>query len=146
MGELLRQFLKHGFVGSIAFLVDFSIMVVLHEYLHIDPLIASMLSFIVSVIVSYWGSMKWVFMRRDDISRRREFAVYMVLSGIGLVLNSGCMWVGERLLNLVGIDWTQGAYYMYIKVAATVVVTFYNFFSRRRWLDSNDPLASGYDD
>ncbi len=145
MGELIKQFLKHGLVGSIAFLVDFSIMVCMHENLGVGPLIASAFSFTVSVIVSYWGSMKWVFSRRDDMTRRREFGIYMVLSALGLVLNSVCMWIGERVLNFAGIDWTHGIYYMLVKVLATVVVTFYNFFSRRRWLDSHDPLSPDYD-
>ena len=28
---------------------------------------------------------------------------------------------------------------MVIKVLATFIVTFYNFFSRRRWLDASNP-------
>ena len=146
MGELLRQFLKHGVVGSVAFVVDFALMVILHERLGMDPLRASVLSFLASVVVSYWGSMKWVFSRRDDISRKREFLVFMALSFVGLLLNSACMWLGECLLGLCGIDWTQGIYYMIVKVLATFVVTFYNFFSRRIFLDSHNPYSPSYDE
>ncbi len=146
MRELVKQFLKHGVVGSVAFLVDFALMVILHERLGMDPLAASVVSYVASVVVSYWGSMKWVFSRRDDMSRRKEFVIYMVLSLIGLLLNSACMWLGERSLALAGIDWSHEAHYMAVKVLATFVVTFYNFFSRRRWLDSHDPAHPDYDD
>lgn len=139
MVDLVRQFMKHSVVGMIAFAVDFAVMVALHEFLGVDPLIASAISFIVSVIVSYVGSMKWVFVARDDLSRRRQFVVYMVLSAIGLVLNSLCMMAGEWILDMQGIDWSDGIWYMVIKVLATFIVTFYNFFSRRRWLDASNP-------
>ena len=146
MRDLVRQFLRHGVVGSVAFLVDFSVMVLLHETLGMDPLVASIISFTISVIVSYWGSMKWVFARRDDMSRRKEFAIYMVLSFIGLVLNSICMWIGQQLLLMRGIDWAHSNLYMVVKVLATFIVTFYNFFSCRRWLDAGNPNAPGSSD
>lgn len=146
MHELIRQFVRHGIVGSVAFLVDFSLMVFFHEVLGWDPLVASAFSFVASVIVSYWGSMKWVFARRDDMSRRKEFVIYMVLSLIGLILNSLCMWIGQQALALRGIDWSDGIYYMVVKVVATFIVTFYNFFSRRRWLDAGNPNAPGSSD
>ena len=47
MRDLVRQFLRHGVVGSVAFLVDFSVMVLLHETLGMDPLVASIISIII---------------------------------------------------------------------------------------------------
>ena len=93
MHDLIKQFLKHSVVGSVAFLVD--------------------------------------------LSRRKEFVVFMVLSLIGLMLNSLCMWVGQEILRSQGINWVEGVYYMVVKILATAIVTFYNFFSRRYWLDAS---------
>ena len=137
MRDLLRQFMKHSVVGSIAFLVDFALLVATVETLGWGPLVASIFSYLVSVAVSYYGSMRFVFESRDDLSRRKEFAIYMVLSLIGLALNSICMWAGQEILRSQGIDWARGVYYMVVKVVATFIVTFYNFFSRRRWLDAS---------
>lgn len=142
MVDLIKQFMRHSAVGMVAFIVDFLLMVALKELLGLDPLLASTISFVVSVIVSYEGSMRWVFVARDDISRRRQFVVYMVLSAIGLLLNSACMLLGQQILQFQGIDWSDDFWYMVIKVLATFAVTFYNFFSRRRWLDASNPRFS----
>lgn len=137
MHDLIKQFLKHSVVGSVAFLVDFALLVATVETLHWNPLPASVFSYLVSGVVSYLGSMKFVFESRDDLSRRKEFVVFMVLSLIGLMLNSLCMWVGQEILRSQGINWVEGVYYMIVKVLATAIVTFYNFFSRRYWLDAS---------
>ena len=142
MVDLIKQFMRHSAVGMVAFIVDFLLMVALKELLGLDPLLASTISFVVSVIVSYEGSMRWVFVAREDISRRRQFVVYMVLSAIGLLLNSACMLLGQQILQFQGIDWSDDFWYMVIKVLATFAVTFYNFFSRRRWLDASNPRFS----
>ena len=37
--------------------------------------------------------MRFVFKRKDDMSRRREFIIFVVLSVIGLVINDVFMWL-----------------------------------------------------
>ena len=72
--------------------------------------------------------MRFVFTHRDDLSRRREFAIFVVLSLIGLGLNQLIMWGGTTAL---GERW-----YVLAKVAATGIVMLWNFFSRKHWLDA----------
>jgi hypothetical protein len=69
-----------------------------------------------------------VFVHREGLSRTREFIIFVTLSVIGLGLNEAIMWLGGRL---VGDGW-----YMLTKVVATALVMFWNFFSRKRWLDA----------
>ena len=66
--------------------------------------------------------------RGVDSVQSREFAIFVVLSVIGLGLNEVIMWLGGRI---VGDEW-----YMLTKVVATALVMFWNFFSRKRWLDA----------
>jgi putative flippase GtrA len=134
MKRLVRQFLKFGVVGSIAFLIDYGILMLLNVGLGVHAVIAAAVSFIVSVVFNYFASMRYVFTHRDDLTKAREFVIFVVLSVIGLVLNEICMAIGISYLGdtpfLVTVT----------KVLATLVVTIWNFISRSRWLDAGDSL------
>ena len=54
----------------------------------------------------------------------------MVLSVIGLGLNNICMWTGVELL---------GIHYMITKIGATVIVSVWNFVTRKIFLDAGEP-------
>lgn len=133
---LFGQFLKFGVVGAIAFAIDFGTMVALHELLGLNPIVAAAISFSVSVIFNYAASMRYVFTRRDDLSRQKELIVFVALSVIGLVINELIMWLGQEAFTATGIDYANGPYYMGVKILATAVVMLWNFFSRKKWLDA----------
>lgn len=128
MGKLIEQFLKFGVVGVVATVIDFGIMIALTEWVGWDPVLSAGISFVVSLIFNYLASMRFVFIHRDDLSRSREMAIFVVLSLVGLAINEGLMWLGVNALALN---------YVLVKVAATCVVMLWNFASRKRWLDAS---------
>lgn len=136
MKKLFAQFAKFGIVGIIAFVIDYGLMVLLTEAFGINYLISATISFTVSVIFNYVASMRYVFTHKEGMSRRREFIIFVVLSVIGLGLNNALMWLGTGLL---------GISYLITKLAATAVVTIYNFVTRKKFLDAGDsrPAAEG---
>ena len=82
--------------------------------------------------------MRFVFTHREDLSKTREFTIFVILSVIGLAINEVCMVAGQVAFEGVGVDYAHGPYYMFVKVIATAVVMFWNFFSRKKWLDAGD--------
>ena len=122
MKKLIAQFMKFGVVGVIAFIIDFGVMVFLTEVFAVPYLISTTIAFTVSVIFNYVASMRYVFVRKDDMSRRREFIIFVLLSVIGLVLNDVFMWL---LVDFFFID------YRISKIITTVLVAIWNFVSRR---------------
>lgn len=128
MGKLIEQFLKFGVVGVVATVIDFGIMIALTEWVGWDPVLSAGISFVVSLVFNYLASMRFVFIHRDDLSRSREMAIFVVLSLVGLAINEGLMWLGVNALALN---------YVLVKVAATCVVMLWNFASRKRWLDAS---------
>lgn len=126
---LAEQFLKFGVVGTIAFAIDFGIMVLLTEAFGIEPVVAATVSFCVSVIFNYAASMRYVFARRDDMGRARELTTFVALSVVGLGINDALMLLGTETLQ-----WD----YRLVKVAATAVVTVWNFGSRKVFLEQRD--------
>ena len=129
MKQLIAQFAKFGVVGVIAFVIDYGLLVLLTEVFGVNYLISATISFIVSVIFNYVASMRYVFTHKEDMSRRREFIIFVVLSVIGLIINDAMMWAGVDLL---------GVSYLLVKIVATVVVAIWNFITRKIFLDAGD--------
>lgn len=128
MKKLIAQFMKFGVVGVIAFIIDFGVMVFLTEVFAVPYLISTTIAFTVSVIFNYVASMRYVFVRKDDMSRRREFIIFVLLSVIGLVLNDVFMWL---LVDFFFID------YRISKIITTVLVAIWNFLSRKIFLEDH---------
>lgn len=142
MKKLIAQFLKFGVVGVIAFFIDYGVLMLLNQVFGMDSVFASAISFTVSVVFNYVASMKYVFTHRDDLDKRAEFVIFVVLSVIGLLINMACMWGGKALFEAQGIDYEHSAIYVTgVKIFATAVVMFWNFFSRKKWLDAGDQPA-----
>lgn len=122
-----RQFLKFALVGFASLAVEYLFLGYFLQALSMDYLLATTIAFIISIVVNYILSMKYVFSHKEDMSRKREFTIFAVLSAIGLGLNDLYMFIGVSLLN-VGT--------MTMKLISTFFVTWYNYFSRRKFLDA----------
>lgn len=122
-----RQFLKFALVGFASLAVEYLFLGYFLQALSMDYLLATTIAFIISIVVNYILSMKYVFSHKKDMSRKREFTIFAVLSAIGLGLNDLYMFIGVSLLN-VGT--------MAMKLISTFFVTWYNYFSRRKFLDA----------
>lgn len=129
MKKLIAQFMKFGIVGVIAFVIDYGFMVLLTEVFGVPYLISTTVSFIISVIFNYFASMWFVFKRKDDMSRRREFIIFVVLSVIGLVINDVFMWL---MVDFLFID------YRISKIVVTFIVAVWNFVTRKIFLEAKE--------
>lgn len=150
MKKLLEQILRFGVVGAVCFLIDYLtglavVNLVLHFSLFgessftVGSQIGAALGFVISVIANYILSFKFVFTRKEDMDRRAEFVIFLILSLIGLGINqlmigiatgpvySGSVWLQER----VGYS----LMYTAAKVLATAVVMVYNFVTRKLFLE-----------
>lgn len=126
--ENTKQFGKFAIVGLTSLAVDYALLMFLVEACEADLFFSTTVSFIVSVIINYVLSMKYVFDHREGMSRKREFTIFAILSAVGLGLNDLYMFVGVTMLNIG---------YQAMKLISTFLVTWYNFFSRRKFLSNN---------
>lgn len=132
MRNLIEQFMKFGVVGIIAFFIDYGVLMLLSQGFGVDAVLSAGISFCVSVVFNYVASMRFVFTHRDDLSRSREFFIFIILSVIGLVINELIMLAGVAALGDSALTVTI------TKLVATVIVLVWNFFSRKKWLDGRD--------
>lgn len=129
MGKLIAQIMKFGVVGVVATVIDFAVMNLLYYVLGLDILVANTAGFVISLIFNYLASMKYVFAHKEGMSRKREFAIFVVLSVIGLVLNDGIV---LALKGGLGLEANIA------KVCATALVMVYNFVTRKIFLEGDE--------
>lgn len=142
MKKLIEQILKFSIVGGISFVVDFLVYGISCNGLGIHYIIAGVLGFVISVIVNYVLSMKFVFQSKDDMSKGSEFVIFVVLSLIGMVLNSVILYVCIDLIYMHWL-WLQGIIDIEImnlaaKIVATAIVMVYNFVTRKIFLEKKE--------
>lgn len=122
---MLKQFLKFALVGVIAAITDVGTLVILKEIFFVDVLIANAVGFIVSVVVNYLLSMRFVFKGREQ-SKVREFIIFTLLSTGGLILNELIVWIGTEFFLI---------HYLLVKFGAMGIVLVYNFVTRKLFLE-----------
>ncbi|MDD3341189.1 MAG: GtrA family protein [Bacilli bacterium] len=127
--KLVKQILKFGVVGGIAFLIDYLLLYACTEFLNIYYLYSSIISFTVSVIFNYVASVKWVFEVDKDGNKKKEFILFIVFSVMGLGINQAIMW---------GMSDKMHIYYMFSKIVATFVVMCWNFITRKIFLEKKE--------
>lgn len=124
--ELCIQFCKFGLVGTLCFCIDYGLMVLLTEFTDLGYFWSSGISFVVSVVVNYILSMRFVFEGKEELSKFQELVIFVALSLIGLALNQMIMWIAVEFF---------GMFYAVAKIFSTLLVTTYNFISRKLFLE-----------
>ena len=129
LSSLVRELLKFGVVGGIAFVVDVGLFNIL---LHLTdkPLTSKTVSTVAATTVAYVGNRYWTFRKRSRSAVRREYALFFVLNGVGLAIALTCLFISHYALGFTST--------LADNVAANVVGlalgTAFRFWSYRRWV------------
>ncbi len=101
LGHLVRELMKFGVVGGIAFLVDIGLFnLVLH--LTDKPLTSKTVSTVVATTVAYVGNRHWTFRNRGRSAVKREYSLFFLLNALGLGIALACLAVSHYLLGFTG--------------------------------------------
>lgn len=139
MKNLLNQIIKFGIVGLFCFLIDFGITTGFTNLLGIHYLISKFLGFVVSAVVNYLLSIKFVFTQKKEMDKKKEFTVFLILSAFGLFINEIVMYLcidgiyarSGQLQELV----SHANMVALSSILATGIVMVYNFISRKLFLE-----------
>jgi putative flippase GtrA len=139
MKKLMEQILKFGVVGFVCFLIDFGITTGLTNIFGVHYLISKFFGFVVSAVVNYILSIKFVFTQKKEMDKKKEFTVFIILSAFGLLINEIVMYIcidGIYAHNafLQGII-SNELMVSISSVTATAIVMIYNFISRKLFLE-----------
>ena len=129
LGHLVRELMKFGVVGSVAFLVDVAVFNLL---LHATdkPLTSKTLSTVVATTVAYAGNRTWTFRLRGRSGVRREYALFFLLNGVGLVIALTCLGISHYVLGFT----SRLADNIAANVVGLALGTTFRFWSYRRFV------------
>jgi putative flippase GtrA len=129
LGHLVRELLKFGMVGAVAFTVDVVLFnLVLHQT--DEPLISKTVSTVAATTVAYVGNRSWTFRRRSRSGVGREYTLFFLLNGVGLGIALGCLATSHYVLGFTG----RLADNIAANVVGLVLGTTFRFWSYRRWV------------
>lgn len=120
--NIFIQLFRYIFVGGTAFVVDFFFLYFFSDICGIYYLISAVLSFIISVIVNYIMSTKWVFNQDNIENKVLEFNLFILISSVGLVFTEILLYFFTDIC---------GFYYLISKIIAAIIILFWNFLARR---------------
>lgn len=120
--DRFAEIFRFGIAGGLGFIVDYGILFTFTEFLKINYLISSGISFTVSVIVNYIICIIWVF---KDAKKNDSKTVILFIGSslIGLLINQFLMWFLVEKLSI---------YYMFSKIISTIIVMIWNYLAKRK--------------
>ena len=124
--ERLLEFVRFCFVGGLSLLVDYAVLYSLTEWAGMYYLHSSAVSFGVSVVFNYWLCVRYVF-KGAKKQTPRQAVIFFSTGVVGLGLNQLCMWF---FVDVAGL------HYLIAKLGATVIVTAWNYVTKRKVIKS----------
>lgn len=126
MKKILYQIVKFGGVGALCFVIDFSVLWLLHDLCSLDLLVSTALAFTVSVVINYLLSIRFVFSVAEEHTKTRNFLLFVLFSVLGLGLTELLMHLGTNVLAF---------HYGLVKIGSTAIVMVFNFVTRKQFLE-----------
>lgn len=123
---IVVQFARFLVVGGLSFTIDYGLFLALHHGFGVQYLVASSISFAISVVLNYVLTRRYVFDSGDDSNVAVEFMLYLGLNVIALALNQAILFLA---VDQMGLAPALG------KIVATFVVLVYNFISRKALIE-----------
>lgn len=120
--KLHTQFISYFFASAIALAVDIALLYVLTEYFHFYYLVSATISFLAGITITYILSKLYIFNKTKINNKSIEFAVFLLIGIIGLILNNIFIYIFTEYF---------GFYYMFSKCIVVIVTYLWNFFARK---------------
>jgi len=116
------QFIRFIINGIISAVGDILVLIILTELFKIHYLISAAIGVIVGTTINYYISIIWVFVSEKFTSQKLEFFLFLLFSGIGLLINQIVMFLCVSIILL---------HYLLAKFIALILVSIYNFLTKK---------------
>lgn len=141
--RLWHEVAKFGIVGLCAFVIDVGLFNLLRFAggdgpLYDKPLTAKVVSVAVATTFAYFGNRYWTFRHRGRTSFRREYLLFFLLNGVGMLIAVGCLWFSHYALGFT----SPLADNISANVVGLALGTMFRFWSYRRWVFPEDVEAA----
>jgi putative flippase GtrA len=116
------EFLRYFWAGSLTFLADFLLLIVLTELVGINYLWSNLAAVSVGMVLGYLLCITWVFQNRRYTRVVLEFPLFVLICIAGILLNETLLWACVEFGK---------THYLVAKVIVTVFVFVFNFFLKK---------------
>lgn len=128
--RLVRELIKFGAVGAVGFLVNVAVFNLCIHTLQLAPVRSGIIATLVAVCCNYVGNRYWTYRRADKNRVRRELLLFLLFSGIGLLIENGTL-----ALAHYGLGYTSPLADNIAKnVVGLGIGTVFRFWSYRTWV------------
>lgn len=133
--RLAHELVRFGLIGGVGYVVDVAVFNALRYAggagpLHDKPLTAKAVSVVAATVVTYLGNRHWTWAHRARGRAARQYAVYFVLNGVGMLIALACLAVSHYGLGLT----SPLADNVSANVVGLVLGTAFRFWSYRRFV------------
>ncbi|GAA2002322.1 GtrA family protein [Catenulispora subtropica] len=101
--KLYAEMLKFGVVGAVGVVADVSSSNLLWKFTGLSHTVASVGGTLVATVTAYIGNRYWVFRHRPADARRREMALFALISLVGLIIENSFVFVADHVLGFHSI-------------------------------------------
>ena len=137
LDHLIRELMKFGVVGGVAYVIDTLLNNVLRQTPLLDdkPLTAKIISATAATVFAFAGNRYWTFRHRMDPGLARGFGLFAFLNLIGLMIAVVCLWFSHYVLGFTSLlaDNIAG------NIVGTGLGTLFRFWSYRKWVFKSIP-------
>jgi putative flippase GtrA len=127
--HLVHELAKFGIVGAVNTVLDFGLANLLYLGLGWPAMGAKSASVAVAATSSFFMNRHWTFRHRARTGLRREYTLFFLLNGVGLLIANACILVVEQGLGKTGPLWFNIA-----QVAGLALGMVFRFTTYKRWV------------
>jgi putative flippase GtrA len=120
-----RKISKYLFFSIMATIADIIVLYLLTNFVGIYYLISASISYIIGMIIAFFGNLKYTFKRNHNKKVYNQFISFTIISLIGLVLNLVLM---KLFTDYIGI------WYIYSKIIAVLIIFFIKYFAHKKFV------------
>jgi putative flippase GtrA len=127
--RLIHELAKFGSVGAIAFVITTGTANLLHGGFDVGPLTSNAIATVIATTFAYFANRYWTFRHRDRSGLGREYGLFFLLNGIGLVITELFIGFTHYVLDqrsLIAFNIAQ--------IIGTGVATLFRYWSYKRWV------------
>ena len=119
----IKEFIIFSCVGLSGFVIEIAIFNIA-LYFEISPLFSAALSMPLAATSNWFLNRKFTFKLASKERPAIQWSQYLVVSGIGMLINLAIFWTGYKYFGLNS---------NLSKIGATFIVWFWNFFLNKLW-------------
>jgi len=126
---LVHEIAKFGIVGVFNTLLHFGLSNLLHFRVGLGPLTSNGIAIAVATTSSYVMNRHWTFRHRARTGVGREYSLFFVLNGVGMVISQACVGFTEYVL-----DQTSALAFNAALVVGVAIGMVFRFATYKRWV------------